>query len=76
MGIWKTGREFPGKGDGGEDLVEEIVGGEGRGMEMRGLKVVLVVVELRGIGLWRPVAAVAMAVGEGVGESHISPARN
>lgn len=75
MGIWEAGGEFPGRRDGGEDLVEEIVGGEGRGMEMGGLKVVLVVVELGVVGVRRAVTAVAMEVGEGVGESHISPVK-
>ena len=73
MGIWKSDGEFPGRGSGGEDLVEEIIRGEGRWMEDGSLKVV---VELRVVGLRWLVTAVAMEVGEGVGESHISPARN
>lgn len=68
----ETGGKFPGRGDSGEDLVEEIVGGEGRRMKERGLKLVVVVVELRGVGLLRRVTAMGMEVRERVGESHIS----
>lgn len=68
MRIWEAGGEFPGRRGGGEDLVEEIVGREGRGMEEGGLK--LVVMTLRGFGLRRVVMAVAMEIREGVGESH------